>query len=38
MATSLKMAVFWYIAACSLVDIDQCFRGAYGIGGGVTLK
>jgi hypothetical protein len=23
------MAVFWDIALCTLVDIDQCFRGAY---------
>jgi hypothetical protein len=23
------MAVFWNIAACSLVDIDRRFRGAY---------
>jgi hypothetical protein len=24
----MKMAVFWAVALCSLVDIDQCFRGA----------
>jgi hypothetical protein len=23
------MTVFWYIASCSLVKVDQCFRGAY---------
>jgi hypothetical protein len=26
---SLKMAVFWDEAPCSLVDIDWRFRGAY---------
>jgi hypothetical protein len=25
----MKMAVFWDLAPCSLVDINQCFRGAY---------
>jgi hypothetical protein len=25
----MKMAVFWYVAPCSLVDTDRCFRGAY---------
>jgi hypothetical protein len=29
MATSMKMAVFWDVAPCSLVDTDQCFRKAY---------
>jgi hypothetical protein len=29
MATSMKTAVFWVVAPCSLVDIDQSFRGAY---------
>jgi hypothetical protein len=29
MATCMKMAVFWDVAACSLVDTDQCFREAY---------
>jgi hypothetical protein len=29
MATSMKMAVFWDVVPCSLVDIDQRFRGAY---------
>jgi hypothetical protein len=23
----MKMAVFWDVALCSLVDTDQCFRG-----------
>jgi hypothetical protein len=27
----MKMAVFWDVAPCSLVDIDQRFRGAYGL-------
>jgi hypothetical protein len=27
-ATSTKIAVFWNVAPCSLVDIDQHFRGA----------
>jgi hypothetical protein len=25
----MKMAVFWDVAPCSLVDVDWCFRGAY---------
>jgi hypothetical protein len=29
MVMSMKMAVFWDVAPCSLVDIDRCFRGAY---------
>jgi hypothetical protein len=29
MAMSTKMAVFWDVAPCSLVDTDWCFRGAY---------
>jgi hypothetical protein len=28
-ATSIKMAVFWVVAPCSLVDIDRRFSGAY---------
>jgi hypothetical protein len=28
-AASLKMTVFWYVAAFSLVDTGQRFRGAY---------
>jgi hypothetical protein len=27
--TSMKMAVFWDVAPCSLIDIDRRFRGAY---------
>jgi hypothetical protein len=27
--TTFKMAVFWDVALCSLVHINQCFRGAY---------
>jgi hypothetical protein len=27
--TSMKMAVFWDVAPCGLVDIDRRFRGAY---------
>jgi hypothetical protein len=27
-AKSMKMAVFWDLARCILVDIDQCWRGA----------
>jgi hypothetical protein len=26
---SMKMAVFWNVAPCSLVDIDRRFRGTY---------
>jgi hypothetical protein len=25
---NMKMAVFWVVAPCSLVDINRCFRGA----------
>jgi hypothetical protein len=25
----MKMTVFWDIALCSVVDINQCFRGTY---------
>jgi hypothetical protein len=25
----MKLAVFWYVALCSLVDIDRRFGGAY---------
>jgi hypothetical protein len=28
-AMSVKMAVFWDVAPCSLVDIDRRFIGAY---------
>jgi hypothetical protein len=28
-ATSMKMAVFWDAAPCSLVEIDLRYRGAY---------
>jgi hypothetical protein len=28
-AGNMKMAVFWDFAACSLVEIDRRFRGAY---------
>jgi hypothetical protein len=28
-AASTKMAVFWDVAPCSLVDVDRCLRGAY---------
>jgi hypothetical protein len=27
MAMSMKMAVFWVVALCSLVEVYQCFRG-----------
>jgi hypothetical protein len=27
MAVSTKMAVFWVVAPCSLVEVYQCFRG-----------
>jgi hypothetical protein len=27
MAVSTKMAVFWVVALCSLVEVYQCFRG-----------
>jgi hypothetical protein len=26
-AVSTKMAVFWVVAPCSLVEVYQCFRG-----------
>jgi hypothetical protein len=26
-AVSKKMAVFWVVASCSLVEVYQCFRG-----------
>jgi hypothetical protein len=29
LATSMKMVVFWVFAPCSLMDIDQRFRGVY---------
>jgi hypothetical protein len=28
-ATGMKMAVFWDVALCNLVDIGRSFRGAY---------
>jgi hypothetical protein len=28
-ATSMQMVVFWDVSPCSLVEIDQRFRGAY---------
>jgi hypothetical protein len=28
-AASMKMTAFWDIAPCSLVKVDQCFRGSY---------
>jgi hypothetical protein len=28
-STDIKMTVFWYVALCSLVEIDRHFRGAY---------
>jgi hypothetical protein len=27
MTVSTKMAVFWVVAPCSLVEVCQCFRG-----------
>jgi len=27
--TCMKMAVFWYVASCSLIDTDRRFREAY---------
>jgi hypothetical protein len=27
MVASMKMAVFWVVAPCSLVEVNQCFRG-----------
>jgi hypothetical protein len=29
MAGSMKLTVSWNIALCSLVEVYQCFRGAY---------
>jgi hypothetical protein len=31
MVTSMKMVIFWDVALCSLVDIDQRFTGAYSL-------
>jgi hypothetical protein len=31
-AASMKMTVFWDIAACSLVEIDRRFRGDFCLG------
>jgi hypothetical protein len=28
MAVSMKMAVFWVVAPCSLIEVYQCFRRA----------
>jgi hypothetical protein len=28
MVASMKMAVFWVVAPCSLVEVYRCFRGA----------
>jgi hypothetical protein len=33
----MNMAVFWDIALCSLVDIDQGFRGPYCLHHQITL-
>lgn len=32
--TNMKMAVLWYVASCSLVDIDWCSRRVYCLCGG----
>jgi hypothetical protein len=29
MASSIKMAIFWGVAPCNLLDTDRHFRGAY---------
>jgi hypothetical protein len=29
MAVSMMFRVFWDVAPCSHVEVDQCFRGAY---------
>jgi hypothetical protein len=29
LAVSMKMAVFWVVVPCSLVEVYQYFRGAY---------
>jgi hypothetical protein len=31
-ATSMKMAVFWDVSPCSLVDTDRRFRHVYCLG------
>jgi hypothetical protein len=36
-ATSMKMAVFWDFAPCSLLDTDRSFRGTYCLHQGSTL-
>jgi hypothetical protein len=28
---SVKMSVFWDVVSCTMLDIDQCFRGDYGL-------
>jgi hypothetical protein len=30
-ATSMKIAIFWDVAPCSLVDADRRFRGTYSL-------
>jgi hypothetical protein len=29
MVMSMKMTAFWNMVPCSLVDVEQCFRGVY---------
>jgi hypothetical protein len=29
MAASMKMAIFWVVAPCSLVEVYRCFRGTW---------
>jgi hypothetical protein len=29
MVASVKNTAFWDVAPCSIVEIDQCFRGIY---------
>jgi hypothetical protein len=31
LATNMKMAVFWVVASCNLIDIDRRFRGDHGL-------
>jgi hypothetical protein len=29
MLASMKMTIVWDVGLCSLIEIDQCFKGAY---------
>jgi hypothetical protein len=29
MAVSMKKIAFWNVAPCSVIEVDQCFRGVF---------